>query len=70
MKYSYDLITFLKIYDGPTTSSPVIFDQGGFSIPASVRTQSNVMLVVFTSDGEATSSGFLAEYTSVSQISG
>jgi len=57
-----DVVT---VYDGETTSSPVLGTYSGSSLPASLTITStgNKMLVSFTSNGTGTASGFHASYT-------
>lgn len=57
---NYDYVT---IYDGFTTNSPILGTFSGDTIPNSVTSSSNAMLVVFHTDGSVTSSGWTASYT-------
>jgi len=57
----YDYVT---IYDGETTSSPVIGRFSGTSIPAPVTSSGGVMLVRFRSDASVTGPGWRAKYES------
>jgi hypothetical protein len=56
----------VKIFNGPTTSSPVLGAFSGSTIPPSISTTQNVMMIQFKSNSSGTSSGFYAEYTSMS----
>lgn len=56
----------VKIYDGATTSSPLLGAFTGSGLPAAVTTTQNRMLVEFTSNSGNEASGWYAEYTSVS----
>jgi pimeloyl-ACP methyl ester carboxylesterase len=55
----------LYVYDGPTITSSLLGKWTGSSIPANVISTGGIMLVVFVSDGANTSSGWTANYTSV-----
>jgi hypothetical protein len=55
-----DVVT---IYDGPTTSSPVLGTFSGDSVPSVVTSTGSKMLVRFTSNGSNTSKGWHAYYT-------
>ncbi len=57
----YDYVT---VYDGSTTSSSVLGNFTGTTIPSSVTSTGGAMLVHFTSDNIATAQGFSAAYTS------
>jgi len=54
----------VTIYDGASESSVVLGTYTGNEIPASLNSTGNQLLVVLQSNGENTSNGFLAEYTS------
>ena len=56
---------FLYVYDGPTTSSPLLVVATGFyySGLAPIVSSSTEMLVVFSSDKTITFSGFSAHYS-------
>ncbi|XP_031746777.1 embryonic protein UVS.2 isoform X5 [Xenopus tropicalis] len=57
---------YIKIYDGPTKTSPVLMDRacGTGLIPIQIAS-TNQMLVEFVSDGAVTGTGFKATYSSV-----
>ncbi|XP_010076376.1 PREDICTED: astacin-like metalloendopeptidase, partial [Pterocles gutturalis] len=56
---------YVKVYDGPSKSSPVLMDKTcGSNIPNDVVGSSNLMLIEFVTDGADTASGFQATYTS------
>ncbi|XP_063804239.1 embryonic protein UVS.2-like isoform X2 [Pseudophryne corroboree] len=57
---------YIRIYDGPSTTSPVLLDKtcGTGLIPLIVAS-TNQMLVEFTSDSSVTGVGFKASYSSV-----
>ncbi len=57
---SYDLV---KIYDGTTTSSPLIGQFSGSQIPATMTSTSGSMLIHFSSDEVVTKKGWTANYT-------
>ncbi len=58
---SNDVVT---IYGGATTSDPVLGTYSGSSLPSYVQTNTQSMLVTFTSNSSTQSNGFLAEYYS------
>jgi len=59
---------YIRVYDGPSTSSPQILYATGSSLPATVVALSGSMYVYFHSDVSVTSSGF-ASFWSTVQIS-
>ncbi|XP_059351846.1 uncharacterized protein LOC130690021 [Daphnia carinata] len=57
---------FLYVYDGPTVNSLLLLEKSGSaSLPFTVNSSTNQMLVRLTSDDETTSTGFLAIYSTV-----
>ena len=54
---------FVRIYDGSTTSSPLLATLSGTTIPATISSTSGTMLVRFTSDFSVTQDGFEASWT-------
>jgi hypothetical protein len=54
----------LTIYDGGTTSSPVLGNFSGGSLPASITSSSNKVLIVFSSNAAVNRSGWLLSYKS------
>jgi hypothetical protein len=58
----YDYVT---VYDGPTVSSPVLGKFSGAAIPSLVTSNSNNMLIRFTTDGSVNYSGWNADYYSI-----
>lgn len=54
-----DIVT---IYNGATTSDPVLATYSGGTLPSYVQTTGQSMLVTFSSNGSVQSNGFLAEY--------
>jgi hypothetical protein len=56
-----DVIT---IYDGDNTGAPVLATWSGTTIPSSVSTTGDKALVVFTTNGSTTASGWQLEYRS------
>ncbi len=56
-----DVIT---VYDGATTSDPVLGTYSGTTVPSQIQTNGQAMLVTFTSNGSVQENGFLAEYYS------
>ncbi|MBX7243479.1 MAG: hypothetical protein K1X92_17195, partial [Bacteroidia bacterium] len=55
-----DIVT---VYDGTTTGAPVLGTFSGGTIPPAVTSSGGSMLVVFTSNGSVTNSGWQAAYT-------
>lgn len=55
---------FVKIYNGETTSSPLLGTFSGTTLPSQVTANSGKMLVHFTSDGSTVKAGWSANYTS------
>lgn len=55
----YDFVT---VYDGSTTSSPVLGKFSGTSLPTSIKSSQGTMLVRFTSDGYSSKAGWSAKY--------
>ncbi|CAH1246046.1 OVCH1 [Branchiostoma lanceolatum] len=56
---------YVKVYDGPSTSSSVLGTFCGSSLPARVVSSTNVMTVRFVSDSSITETGFVAAYNAV-----
>jgi len=54
-----DVVT---VYDGPTTTSPVLGVFSGNTLPGEVISTSNRMLVTFTTDGSNNAPGWQAQY--------
>ncbi len=52
----------VRIYDGATIQDNLLGEFSGSSIPATLTTTGNEMLVVFESDGSGTATGWLAEF--------
>jgi hypothetical protein len=65
---SFDLMSgdSVKVYDGATTSAPLLGAFSGSNLPLAVTTTQNQMLIQFKTNGSGNSSGFYAEYSSVS----
>ncbi|KAM9299702.1 embryonic protein UVS.2-like [Gastrophryne carolinensis] len=57
---------YLKIYDGPSTSSPLLLDRscGAGQLPSIISSQ-NFMLLQFVSDNMTEATGFKASYSTV-----
>jgi MSHA biogenesis protein MshQ len=67
LENSYD---FLTIYDGATSTSPVLASNlTGTSLPSSVTSTGGNMLIVFSSDSSNTSSGFISTWTTTTSAS-
>jgi hypothetical protein len=60
---------FVRVYDGPTASSPLLGSYSGTSLPPMLRSTGGSMLVVFTSDSSVTRAGWQASYTSNGTVS-
>jgi len=54
---------FVKVYDGATTSSPLLGQYSGTSLPAAVSSTGASMLIVFTTDNSVVAEGWSATYT-------
>jgi cubilin len=55
----------VQVYDGTTTSATRIGNFSGSTLPASVTSTGNALLVTFTSDFSVTGAGFTANWTSL-----
>lgn len=55
---------FVRVYDGPTSSSPLLGTFSGTSLPPTIKSTGGTMLVTFTTDGGVVASGWSASYTS------
>lgn len=58
-------MTLSKIYDGTSSSSPILASLSGNSLPAPVRSTSNHLFVKFTSDASVSFDGFTANYNTI-----
>jgi hypothetical protein len=67
---SFNLLSgdFVYVYDGSTTSAPLLGTFSGNTLPAPVTSSGGVMLVRFVSDGSGTADGFVASYTSTLNV--
>jgi phosphotriesterase-related protein len=54
---------FVKVYDGATTSSPLLGQFSGTSLPAAVSSTGGSMLIEFTTDNGVVAAGWSATYT-------
>ncbi|RLD73201.1 MAG: hypothetical protein DRI87_04565 [Bacteroidetes bacterium] len=52
---------FVRVYDGGTTSDPLLGEFSGDELPGNITSSGNKMLITFTTSG--TGEGFKAEYT-------
>ena len=52
----------VRVYDGGSTSSPLIANYSGYSVPAAIKSSSNQLLVTFISDTHNEHPGFVAKY--------
>jgi hypothetical protein len=64
IRFSLDTSDFVIVYDGESTTSPVLGIFTGNILPQTVSATGNRMLVIFSSDASGTNDGFLASYTS------
>jgi hypothetical protein len=53
----------VRLYDGPTTSAPLLGEYSGSTLPGAITSTSNEVLVTFSSTG--TGEGFKIEYTAM-----
>ncbi len=60
-------VDFVKIYNGETTSAPLLATYSGSTIPAAVTANSGKMLVHFTSNASVKKPGFTANYQKLSK---
>jgi len=60
-------VDLVKIYNGETTSSPLLATYSGSTVPAAVTANSGKMLVCFTSNASTTKPGFTANYVKLSK---
>ncbi|HOY32603.1 MAG TPA: C10 family peptidase [Bacteroidales bacterium] len=58
---------FVKVYNGETTSSPLLGTFSGSTIPAAITANSGKMLVWFTSNASTKKPGFTANYIKLSK---
>jgi hypothetical protein len=59
---------FVTIYDGETTSSPVLGQFSGITNPGTITSSGNKVLVTFESDDENTAAGWFISYSSVTPV--
>lgn len=60
---------FVRVYDGTTTSAPLLGSYSGTNLPPTLTSSGGAMLVVFTSDSSITRAGWEASYTSNGSVS-
>ncbi|HNS17210.1 MAG TPA: C10 family peptidase [Bacteroidales bacterium] len=58
----------LRVYDGSTTSHPLLGNFSGSSLPSAISSESNQMLVTFTTDNLSEESGWACTYLSYSPV--
>jgi len=58
---------FMTVYDGGSSSSPLIGSFSGSSLPSPIQSSSRNLYVRFTSDDSGTYQGFLAHYRVISE---
>ena len=56
---------YVSVYDGDSTSAPLIGRFSGSSLPAPITSSSTKLYVRFTSDGSSEYSGFIARYRGI-----
>ena len=56
---------YVSVYDGDSTSAPLIGQFSGSSLPAPITSSSTKLYVRFTSDGSAQYGGFAARYRGI-----
>ena len=56
---------YVRVYDGDSTSAPLIGQFSGSSLPAPITSSSTKLYVRFTSDGSSTYAGFTARYQGI-----
>ena len=66
----YDFTTessldYVSVYDGDSTSAPLIGQFSGSSLPAPITSSSTKLYVRFTSDGSSQHRGFAARYRGI-----
>lgn len=66
--YTESSADYVTVYDGDSTSSPVIGRFSGSSLPASIKSSSNRLYVRFYSDGSVQYRGFVAHYQGIAGI--
>ncbi len=64
IKFETDTNDFVTIYDGETTSDTVLGTFSGSTLPESVTSSGDKMLITFISDDDVTSAGWLASFSS------
>ena len=58
-------IDYVSVYDGDSTSAPLIGQFSGSSLPAPITSSSTKLYVRFTSDGSSQYRGFTARYRGI-----
>ena len=56
---------YVRVYDGGSTSAPLIGQFSGSSLPAPITSSSTELYVQFTSDASSTYAGFIARYQGI-----
>ena len=60
-----DGFDFFRVYDGTTTTDPLLLEADGINLPATVTANSGFMLIVWESDFTIVGAGFECSWTSV-----
>ena len=58
-------LDYVRVYDGDSTSAPLIGQFSGSSLPAPITSSSTKLYVRFTSDSSVTHTGFTARYQGI-----
>ena len=68
--FQFDLLEgdTLKVYDGETAGDSLLGSYSGTSIPATITSTGDIMLITFATDDIGTSEGFYAEFNAHSAI--
>ena len=53
---------FVNVYNGTSSSSPLIGQYDGSTLPAAITSSGNNLFINFTTDGSVIKSGFAASY--------
>jgi hypothetical protein len=63
--FETDANDMLRVFDGPNTQAPLLGEFSGSTLPSSLTSTGNEVLVVFTSDDTGTAAGWVMEYKAV-----
>lgn len=62
-EFNIDAGDVVNVYDGPTTSSPLLASYHGGDVPVMLNSNGNKMLINFVTNGTVTNKGWAASYT-------